>query len=94
MNDIYEVVSVGRDFVSAISDGDKDMETVGTVLGGIAGGALGVSFVDGLFSEDDWKTYNIEKSSDVWNKEIEMNKIIFYKIFNRFKYCCVILLII
>ena len=53
MNDIYEVVSVGRDFASAISDGDKDMETVGTVLGGIAGGALGVSFVDGLFGEDE-----------------------------------------
>ena len=47
--------SVGRDFASAISDGDKDMETVGTVLGGIAGGALGVSFVDGLFGEDEWK---------------------------------------
>ena len=45
--------SVGRDFASAISDGDKDMETVGTVLGGITGGALGVSFVDGLFGEDE-----------------------------------------
>ena len=45
--------SVGRDFASAISDGDKDMETVGTVLGGIAGGALGVSFVDNLFGEDE-----------------------------------------
>ena len=45
--------SIGRDFASTISDGDKDMETVGTVLGGIAGGALGVSFVDSLFGEDE-----------------------------------------
>ena len=29
------------------------MENVGTVLGGIAGGALGVSFVDGFLGEDE-----------------------------------------